>query len=189
MEIARNLENNYKEMSFSPEIIVKEKLGVDLELEKLDISEEENELISNGHDVNIKVPEEANDGDVKTMADEVQSQNKSSEENDIGEPKNKSEETEDNADINDDTNVEINNQLCNNEETTEAHVLQHTEETRQGCDLDNTTDNISEAECEAKDVTIEVQQNDSAELKWQYEMRILKTRQISRKHLSYTMTS
>ena len=84
MEVARTLENNYKEMSFSPEIIVKEKLGVDLELEKVDISEEENELISNGHDVNIKVPEEADDGDVKTMADEVHSQNKTSEENDIG---------------------------------------------------------------------------------------------------------
>ena len=164
MEIARNLENNYKEMSFSPEIIVKEKLGVDLELEKLDISEEENELISNGHDVNINIPEEVDDGDVKTMADEVQSQNKTSEENDIGEQKNKSEETEDNTDINDDTNVEGNNQVCKNEETTEAHVLQHTEETRQGCDLDNTTDNISEVECEAKDVTIEVQQNDSAEV-------------------------
>ena len=98
------------------------------------------------------------------MADEVQSQNKTSEENDIGEQKNKSEETEDNTDINDDTNVEGNNQVCKNEETTEAHVLQHTEETRQGCDLDTTTDNISEAECEAKDVTIEVQQNDSAEV-------------------------
>merc|ERR1712051_779558 len=136
----------------------------DLELEKLDISEEENELISNGHDVDTNVPEEADDGDVKTMADEVQSQNKTSEENDIGEQKNKSEETEDNTDINDDTNVEGNNQVCKNEETTEAHVLQHTEETRQGCDLDNTTDNIPEAECEAKDVTIEVQQNDSAEV-------------------------
>merc|ERR1712051_702156 len=136
----------------------------DLELEKLDISVEENELISNGHDVDTNVPEEADDGDVKTMADEVQSQNKTSEENDIGEQKNKSEETEDNTDINDDTNVEGNNQVCKNEETTEAHVLQHTEETRQGCDLDNTTDNISEAECEAKDLTIEVQQNDSAEV-------------------------
>ena len=59
MEIARTLESNYKEMSFAPEIIVKEKMGVDLELEKLDASEEENELISNGHDVNIEETEEA----------------------------------------------------------------------------------------------------------------------------------
>merc|ERR1712110_1192547 len=112
----------------------------------------------------IEVPDEADDGGEKTMADEVQSQNKTIEENDIGEQINKSEETEENTDINDDTNVEGNNQVCNNEETTEAHVLQHTEETSQGCDLDNTTDNISEVECEAKDVTIEVQQNDSAEV-------------------------
>ena len=80
MEIARTLESNYKEMSFAPEIIVKEKMGVDLELEKLDASEEENELISNGHDVNIEETEEADDGDVKTRPDEVQSQNKINEE-------------------------------------------------------------------------------------------------------------
>ena len=164
MEIARNLENNYKEMSFSPEIIVKEKLGVDLELEKLDISEEENELISNGHDVDIEVPEKADDRDVKEKADELHSQKKTSEENDIGEHATKSEETEENTDIKDDINVEDNNQVCDNEETADAHVLQHTEDTSPGYDLDNTNDNISEVECGAKDVTIEVQQNDSAEV-------------------------
>merc|ERR1712050_622336 len=99
MEIARTLESNYKEMSFAPEIIIKEKIGVDLELEKLDTSEEENELISNGHDVNIEVTEDADGGKVKTKAAEVQSQKKTNEENDIGELKTNSEETEENADI------------------------------------------------------------------------------------------
>merc|ERR1712083_587211 len=99
MEIARTLESNYNEMSFAPEIIVKEKMGEDIELEKLDTSEEENELISNGHDVNIELTEEADDVDAKTKADEVQSQNKINEENDIGELKTNSEETKENADI------------------------------------------------------------------------------------------
>merc|ERR1712241_1043520 len=101
MEIARTLESNYKEMSFAPEIIVKEKIGVDLELEKLDTSEEENELISNGHDVNIEGTEDADDGDVRTNADEEQAQKKPNEENDISEFKANSEQTEENAGIKD----------------------------------------------------------------------------------------
>merc|ERR1712241_970478 len=164
MEIARTLESNYKEMSFAPEIIVKEKIGVDLELEKLDTSEEENELISNGHDVNIEVTEDADDGDVKTNADEEQAQKKPNEENDIGELKTNSEQTEDNAGIKDNASVEDNNQVCDDEETTIPPALQHTEEPSQGDNLENTNDNISEVDAGAIDITDKEQQNDSAEM-------------------------
>merc|ERR1711997_360116 len=118
--------------------------GVDLELEKLDTSEEENELISDGHDVNIELTEEADDVDSKTKADEVQSQNKINEENDIGELKTNSEETKENDDIKDDASAEDKNEVCGDEETTKDHALQHTEEASHGDDLKNTNDNISE---------------------------------------------